>query len=159
MAQFPQRTHFCGSICHTVPLELLRPATTPRPEPSDRNVVTAGLNSSVAKVRRAAEKVIVASKNHEAALAELRRLLREKAPISRPGCGTWAGYQRHRYNSEQACPPCLAACRDRARKTAASPHLSIREWALANGVPCSAKGRIPREVIDAYEQTHQGDIA
>lgn len=32
----------------------------------------------------------------------------------------------------------------------------IREWALVNGHPVSARGRIPQAVLDAYRSAHPG---
>lgn len=37
--------------------------------------------------------------------------------------------------------------------TTASP-AAIREWAEAQGIKVSGRGRIPREVLDAYAQAH-----
>lgn len=40
-------------------------------------------------------------------------------------------------------------------KTATGPdHHAVRAWAADQGLPVSARGRIPREIIDAYNTAH-----
>jgi hypothetical protein len=136
----------------------LKALPTPKPEPTDRNLVVVGMNSTVPKVRRAAEKVVVAAKNHQVLLAELRAVLREGLPVRRDSCGTWSGYQAHRKHGENACEDCAEACRAREASRRAG-HLSeagqIRAWAKANNILCPARGRIPDYVLAAHNNATQ----
>lgn len=54
----------------------------------------------------------------------------------------------------EAARPLRGAAKRKRREAAGPSHGAVRAWAQDNGVEVNAKGRVPGDVIEAYEQAH-----
>jgi hypothetical protein len=117
------------------PLDLPRAsnATTPGsvepPNLTHGTLLVAGEKSPKARTRRLAARI-------RAELAELRGLVQLLAEVKK---------------LEEELAAKKAALRTPVKKAAASDNAAIRAWAAAKGIECTAFGRVPAAVREAYE--------
>lgn len=108
---------------------------TPGTRPAQRDLIEVGKASTVAKVRKAADRAEVAMQRLAEAVEETRATEAARREIER---------------LEQELRDAKAKLRG-GTTTAPRPDAGqVRAWAAQAGVDCPATGRVPRTVVDAY---------
>jgi hypothetical protein len=116
--------------------------------PATRDLIDEGKASSVARVRRAADKAQAALDALAAALEDTR--LAEAA--KRAAAAEKEAARRKVAALERQLAEAKAALRGKPAPapTAATDPKAVRAWAAANGIDCPTRGKVPAAVVDAY---------
>jgi hypothetical protein len=116
--------------------------------PATRDLIDEGKASSVARVRRAAEKA-QAVIDHLAAVIEETR---EAEAAKRAAKAEKSAARRKVAELEAALAAAKAALRGKPAPTTApvGDAKAIRAWAAANGVECPTRGKVPAAIVEAY---------
>lgn len=116
--------------------------------PATRDLIEEGKASSVARVRRAAEKAQAALDHLAAVIDETR----EAEAAKRAAEAEKAAARRKVAELEAQLAAAKAALRGKPAPTAAATGdaKAIRAWAAANGVECPTRGKVPAAVVEAY---------
>jgi ATPase subunit of ABC transporter with duplicated ATPase domains len=116
--------------------------------PATRDLIDEGKASSVARVRRAAEKAQAALDHLAAVIDETR----EAEAAKRAAEAEKAAARRKVAELEAQLAAAKAALRGKPAPTAAptGDAKAIRAWAAANGVECPTRGKVPAAVVEAY---------
>lgn len=116
--------------------------------PATRDLIDEGKASSVARVRRAAEKAQAALDHLAVVIDETR----EAEAAKRAAEAEKAAARRKVAELEAQLAAAKAALRGKPAPTAAATGdaKAIRAWAAANGVECPTRGKVPAAVVEAY---------
>ena len=135
------------------------PSWTP-PASGTEQLITSGEKSAKARTRRLAAKVrddlkelrdlvIAERKEAEAAAAKAADTARLKAEV--------ADLERQLAEKKASLRPAPRAAGSKPAKPRNDDAKKIRAWAAEHGVACEAFGRIPAEVVEAYERAHPSE--
>lgn len=73
------------------------------------------------------------------------------------GCGTRAGYERHRRRKEQACEPCLAANRAYAAEYLSRPEQAAMRK-VRSAAWAAAKEQLKQRHPEEFREIHQAEM-